>query len=312
MTRVSLTSRRVGRRGGMTLMEIILVISIVVSLMGTVYAFYSGALATRDRITTASERIASVRSVMDRMTMEFRAAMVFTVPKVQTAEEAAAAEAEIAAMAAAAAEVAAAGEDGGIDAVAAGAVVEGAQADAIKTLSRLETIGMYGVREPEQSVEFPTVALPGPSAWAESLTTDTDTVVQAVGDVELIGYRLRLDDEGNVVGLERSRRKELVLTDEYEDIDEITEWVLVSPHIKFLRIRYWDSEGQEWLEEWARENESIPPAVEVTLGFTPLPESADPEDYPHEFLRRIIAIPTVAGGGGKAPLVRGLGESGLR
>jgi len=313
MTCAALTSRRVGRRGGMTLMEVILVIGIVVLLMGTVYAFYSGALETRDRITNAAERIAAMRSVMDRMTMELRAAMVFTVPRADSPEDAADAEAEAAAIAEAIGAGADGGEVGDIGDVAAGAggsdeaVAE--LTNQIKSMTRLETIGMYGMFEPAQSVEFPTVALPGPSAWAENDVTDAGTVVQAAGDVELIGYRLRLDDEDNVIGLERSRRKELIVTEEVEDIEEITEWVLVSPHIKFLRIRYWKDE--EWLDEWPRENKSIPAAVEVTLGFTPLPESADPEDYPYEMFRRVIAIPTV-GGGAAGTLVRGLGEGGLR
>jgi len=312
MTALTVTSRRAASRRGMTLMEVMLAISLVVLLMGGVYAFYGQAMETRDRITTAAERISAVRSVMDRMTREFRSAMVFTVPNVDAPEDEAPPADDVPAGAAdvpaGAADLLAGAADlpEGVDASDIAALAEAA-----KAFSHVETVGMYGVFEPSQSVEFPTVGLPGPSAWAENDVTDSKSVVRAAGDVELIGYRLRVGDDGSVVGLERSRRNKLILTEKVQDVEEDTEWVLVSPHIKFLRIRYW--KGDEWAEGWDvdRDKPSIPAAVEVTLGFVPLPEGDDPEDYEHQMFRRVIAIPTV-GGGGASDLIRGLGEGGLR
>ena len=287
------------RRGGMTLVEIMLAIGIVVMMMGGVYAFYSGALATRERITAAAERIAAVRAVMGRMTRELRGAMVFTAPRIVEEAEAGAD-----------AEGAAAGPTDLAD-IAAG----GNAADITNVVSRLMPIGVSGGSD---EVEFPTVCLPGPSAWARDDSIAANKVIQAASDVELVGYRLRPeeDDAGNVigiVGLERSRKKEIIVSGPYEDEDENTEWALVSPHIKFLRVQYWNDQGGSgmdaskagtededlWVDIWG--GGDMPKAVRVTLGFKPLPEDYEPEEYPYETFSRVIYIPGASSGFRAAP-----------
>jgi len=276
----------------MTLMEIVLAITIVVMMMGGVYAFYAGALDTRDKITATVERLSAVRAVMDRMTRELRAAKVFAAPKIDVEDI------DVDALAGPGAGV------GDISDVAAGADRGGAAgkgSDVITMMSRLTTIGMDGDTE---QVAFPTVSLPGPSAGADGDATEAEQVILASGDFELVGYRLRLADgeTGEIIGLERSRKKEMIVTDVVEDEDENTEWVLVSPHVKFLHVRYW--EGADWIESWA--GGDMPAAVEITLGFQPLPEDYEPEDYPYEIFRRVIYIPS-ADTGRRGTVVRGLG-----
>ena len=306
MTAAPRTRRaRPGGRGGMTLVEVILTISIVVGIMGGVYAFYSSALSSRQRITDAAERVAAVRSIMDRMTTELRSAMIFTAPRIDTENmeaEAAAALDEGAAVADIADVAASDGEEEPVR-------VDSTEAVITQIVSRLTTIGMEGGA---YNVSFATVALPGPSAWAESNVTDTGKAVRATGDVELIGYRLRdlTDDAGDVIGiagLERSRKKELILSKTYEDEEANTEWVLVSRHIRYLRVRYW--EGGDWIESW--QGGDMPAAVEITLGFEPLPEDTEPEDYPYESYRRVVFIPGTNKTADQTT-VRGLGEGASR
>lgn len=57
--------------------------------------------------------------------------------------------------------------------------------------------------------------------------------------------------------------------------------------VRFARFRYWD--GTEWLEAW--DAPDLPPAVEVSLGFEPLPEGDLPDAYPYEVFRRVIVLP---------------------
>lgn len=289
----------------MTLVEIILAIGIVVLMMGSVYAFYSGALETRQRITDAAERVSSVRAVMARITRELRGAMVFTAPRIE--EEDVDAEGLVA--------DASETDVTDVSDVAAG---KATPENMMKLASRLVTIGVEGGSD---QVEFATVGLPGPSAWAYSESTDSDTVIRAAADVELIGYRLRVeeDEAGNaigIIGLERSRKKELIPSDLVEDEDKDTEWVLVSRHIKFLRLRYWQGDatvatgegGTEQMEPWADGwgGGDMPKAIEVTLGFKPLPEDCEPEDYPYQTFRRMIYIPA-AGKGMMSTAGAGLG-----
>ena len=63
----------------------------------------------------------------------------------------------------------------------------------------------------------------------------------------------------------------------------------VTPHVKFLRLQYWD--GGAWVPQW---RQKLPAAVEITLGFEPLPEGTEAEEYPYETFRRVVAIPAAA------------------
>ena len=63
--------------GGMTLIEVVLAVSIVVMLMGALYALYSDALETRASVIAAVEETSGVRNTMRRITEELRAAKVY-------------------------------------------------------------------------------------------------------------------------------------------------------------------------------------------------------------------------------------------
>ena len=229
------------RASGMTLLEVVLAVSIVVMMMGGTYAFYTDILGTRDSVVETTERISAVRSVMSRLTDELGAAKLYP----------------------------------------------------------FVNIGLNGQTD---RMEFMTVVLPGRAAWA--LRGLTEDPVPAEHDLQLLGYRLRTreDESGEVVveGLERTCQRRLTAT-EVEEGEEI-ELSLLTPHVRFLSLQYYD--GAAWNTTWSAS--SLPAAVRITLGLAPLPEDLDPEDYPYEAFRRTIYLP-----GGVSDtagtVVRGLG-----
>ena len=166
-------------------------------------------------------------------------------------------------------------------------------------------VGMEGQAE---QMQFVTACLPGPSAWA--VRNVLDEPVPPEQDLQLVGYRLRIiEDEVTgewiVEGLERTCQKVLsapvVADDEEAQAQQVTT-VLLTPHIKFLYVRYWDGAG--WQPSWG--GGDLPAAVEITLGTEPLEEEMAPEDYPYPVFRRVVYVPgsTLAFSG---PIVRGAG-----
>ena len=174
-----------------------------------------------------------------------------------------------------------------------------------------------GLEGQSDSLQFARTMLPGravflPDPFGGGLGTadgwggeDDRPVVEPHADVELVGYRLRIeeDEEGQmqVVGIERTSQR-TVLAATAEEGQEIQS-VLLSEAVKFLRVQYWD--GQGWTDSWS--GRSLPAAVRIDLGIEPLGEEESPEEYPHETMWRIIALPT---GGALQPSARSAGREG--
>ncbi len=78
-------------------------------------------------------------------------------------------------------------------------------------------------------------------------------------------------------------------------IDTLAQPQMLTENIRYSRFRFWG--GGAWQDNWS--GESLPPAIEVSLGFEPLPEMTEPDDYPYEIFRRVIYL------GGDAPLSEG-------
>jgi type II secretory pathway component PulJ len=159
-----------------------------------------------------------------------------------------------------------------------------------------------GITGSAGEIQFATVVVPGPTAWA--VRNVTDEPITPERDLQLVGYRLRTheDQQGQVVidGLERAC-KTLVSPPTAEEGTGVTT-ALMSPRIQFLYFRYWD--GASWAEGWP--GGDLPGAVEITLGLKPLPENVLPQDYPYPTFRRVVFVPE-----GAKPVtgtvVRGLG-----
>ena len=165
-------------------------------------------------------------------------------------------------------------------------------------------IGM-GLEGALDQMRVVTTCLPGATTWI--VTTSTETPPPAERDVQIVGWRLRIvEDEDNqliIVGVERTCQKNVMarVAEEGKEIQTL----LVSPRFKFIRFRYCD--GNTWLESWS--GGDLPGAVEIVLGEDPLPEGAQPMDYPYPIFRRVVYLPAGAKTTG-GTLVRGLDGGG--
>lgn len=163
-------------------------------------------------------------------------------------------------------------------------------------------VGMEGQND---QMRFIIASLPGPAAWA--VAKPGDQPVQPEQDLEWVGYRLRTyeDDQGviQIAGLERTSRKTLAA--EGADESKVVQASLISPQIKFLRLRYWS--GSEWAGSYG--GGDLPLAVEVAMGTEPLPQGVSPDDYPYPVFRRVVFVP-----GSKSSIsgtvIRGAAEGG--
>ena len=227
---------------GFTLLEVTLALTLSIMLVGGMLGLYDHATSIRRSVIEHTERITSVRIVMDRLTNELRGAMAYPFLN-------------------------------------------------------------FGMEGSDGELEFITASLPGPAVWA--VRKSTEDPIPPETDLEMVGYRLRTheDEEGFIVvdGLGRTSQKILAAptAEEGSEIDA----VLLTEHVKFLQFAYFD--GEQWTNLW---NEGgLPLAVEVTIGLEPLPEDAEPQDYPFEKFRRTVYVP-----GGKnsrrGTIVRGLGR----
>ncbi len=169
-----------------------------------------------------------------------------------------------------------------------------------------------GVEGTLEQVEFPTVTLPSGSVWLVQGVTETERIPPE-RDLQVVGYRVRYveDEYGDLVveGLEQTCQKVLTprVAEEAEEGEEgEIQTALLTPHIKFIRLQYWD--GSAWLDSWS--GGDLPQAVEIVLGAEPLPEDIDDAfEYPYPTFRRVVFIPAAAAGP-SGPVIRGLGGMG--
>jgi len=229
---------RPANQRGFTLLEVVLAVTLTVSLMGAVMWFYHSAVDTRAAVVREADLAASSRMIMDRLTDELRGA----------------------------------------------------------TANAFLGIGMEGQTD---GLSFLSSRLPGPAVWAERNVTEEPPPAQS--DMQLVGYRLSTwtDEDGllHVAGLERTVQA-IPSASQVED-NQAVKALLLTASIKFLCLRYWD--GANWLASWS--GGDLPSAVEITMGPAPLPEGADPADYPYRTFRRTVFIP--AGQAGKGGPTRG-------
>jgi len=157
-----------------------------------------------------------------------------------------------------------------------------------------------GLNGEVESVSFPRTTVPSGAVFAERRFTEArpslgqdpaaGDVREPEHDVQLVGYRLRReeDEEGveQIVGIVRTCQRNVTAETAEEGSD--IEAVLLSGHVKFLYLQYWD--GEQWVETWP--GPSAPPAVRVAVGLETLEEGLTHAEYPHETLWRVVAVPT--------------------
>jgi len=232
-------------RGGFTLLEVVLAVTLALVLMAAMLTFYRQATHVREAVLEETRIVGGHRLVMDRLTDDLRTAIAHP------------------------------------------------------------SFGL-GLEGGTGSLRLATTTLPGANAWVVPSMGQRESV-PAEPDVQVVGYRLRVTEtetgEWVVDGIERTcqRTPTAIVSEEGAEIQA----VLMTPALKFLRLRYWD--GNAWVESWG--GGDLPGAVEVALGQEPLPEGVEPFDYPYPTLHRVVAVP----GGVRATggtMVRGLGEEG--
>ncbi len=167
-----------------------------------------------------------------------------------------------------------------------------------------------GMTSDGNSMAFISAALPGPSAW--TVPKSTDDPVAPEQDLQMLTYRLRVDDEtGDVYGLERVCQK-IIAT---EVAAAGAETLLVSDQIKYLKYRFYD--GQAWRESWRDAGQQadgdmpdalLPVAVEIIMGSQPAALNITIDDYMKATptSRRVIFVPC---GGAASAGVKTIGAS---
>jgi type II secretory pathway component PulJ len=160
----------------------------------------------------------------------------------------------------------------------------------------------FGMEGAADSAAFITTTVPGPAAWV--VRKGTEDALPPETDLQLVTYRMRTyeDDYGmlQVSGIERSCQKILSSPTAQEGAEIST--VLLTPYIQHLQFQFFD--GTTWTNVWR--DKGLPLAVEITMGFEPLPEDTEPQDYPYPVFRRIVHLPG-ATTSLQGPIIRGLG-----
>lgn len=155
-----------------------------------------------------------------------------------------------------------------------------------------------GISGTDRMITIQTVAMPEKTIFRR--LSIKDDPLPAESDIRQVQYYLVYDDEEThtypdgteadaPLGLVRRQIKTLYQTALFENRADSVELDLLSPELKYLRFRYFD--GVDWVDRWdigdgggGGLGNSLPQAVEVTVGYTELPppeeeeEGIDPED----------------------------------
>ncbi|GMU37686.1 MAG: hypothetical protein KJ057_10025 [Phycisphaerae bacterium] len=257
------------RRGGITLLEVILSIGITVTLMAMLFGFYNSTLKDRTESLKASSRIQLARAVVAQMEEEIRQASSFT-PYYGT------------------------GIVGGRDWIQV-FTTRLPRKVLSEDRSRFERpipgefdlceVRYYIARHEEvQDDEGFPLALG--LVRKETRTLGKGKTVGSVhgrnrsGDVDGDGIE---DDE--VFDDEPMDEEDSGLLDDSEvsEDDMPVKEELYAPEIKFIRFHYFD--GNTWWEDWRLEGaNSLPQVVRITIGFTPKPPFDEFEEEVDLFL----------------------------
>jgi len=260
---------------GFTLLEVLLGIGIAIGLFVVALHFYRQAADLRTQLIEESERLSSIRLVMDRVTTELRAA--FTGPRLSFR-----------------------GDSNSLEFVTTGFLSRAAWAAGLSAQTNAPETDLklvrYGVMR----------ALEGTNLLVTGFSRSEQTVapVSFKNAVAARGPHLGSPDTNSFGGMASKGGTSNVLdqasgqanpsaTDAVET-NQVHPTIalhpsaeLVTEGIRFVRFRFWD--GSSWSESW--EGGELPQGVEFTIGSAPLREGEQPEDYSDEYFRRVIYLP---------------------
>lgn len=217
--------RSYARRPGVTLLELILALSLIILVSGMMFSFYDASLRSREWGTRHMTDSQLARAVAMKIAEEIRSANGF-----------------------------------------------------------VGSIGP-GISGERRTITLQTVALPDKELfWQRSIK---DQPLPAQCDVRQVQYYLAYDQEQShdypdgtqgwaPMGLVRREIRTLFQTAVFENKSETVDLDLLAPEMKYLRFRYFD--GVDWIDKWdigkdmeGKGGNSLPQAVEVTVGYTELP-----------------------------------------
>lgn len=150
--------------------------------------------------------------------------------------------------------------------------------------------GAPGVSGKEHLITLQTVVLPDKDVFVRRKIQED--APPARSDIRQVQYYLAYDPEASYeypdgsinfapLGLVRREIKTLNQAIVREDQQESVELELYAPEMKYLRFRYFD--GVEWIDRWNVGDQgglgnSLPQAVEVTVGYDPIPPPEEEEE----------------------------------
>ena len=149
-----------------------------------------------------------------------------------------------------------------------------------------------GIGGRERQITIQTVVIPDKELFVRRQIQDEPLPAQS--DMRQEQYYLAYDEDKTFdypdgttgpapLGLVRREIQTLNQVIVREDQSESVDLDLYAPEMKYLRFRYFD--GVEWLDRWdigrggeAGLGNSLPQAVEVTIGYTPIPPPEEEEE----------------------------------
>ncbi len=149
-----------------------------------------------------------------------------------------------------------------------------------------------GIGGRERMIMLQTVVIPDKELFVRRRIEDTPLPGQS--DIRQVQYYLAWDDEQSFLyedgtngpaplGLVRREVRTINQTILREDQQQSVDLDLYAPELKYLRFRYFD--GVEWLSSWdlgdapmAGMGNSLPQAVEITVGYTAIPPPVEEEE----------------------------------
>ncbi len=150
-----------------------------------------------------------------------------------------------------------------------------------------------GVSGTDRILTIQTVVLPDKDVMRR--LSIQDKIPPAQSDLRQVQYYLAYDDEeknhvyadgveaDKPLGLVRRVIKTFHQVAQFEEDKESVEMDLLSPELKYVRFRYFD--GVDWVDKWdigdgaeGGMGNSLPQAVEITVGYSELPPPDEEED----------------------------------
>ena len=275
------------RRGGFTLLEVVLALSIAIALLVVVLYYYQQAARLRDSTLEATAGLAAVRLCMDRLGTELRTAstqpgsfrggpqelefLLCDLPEPSTDAPSEAAGETFTPLPLRRIRYALpTGED------------PTATSSLMRTETALTTSASTAAASDDPSALAPwtTPAEPtGPTVpLAPSEEEPADPTVPP--DTPALGEEVEAASPADSPTEEGTR-----LTTAFPGSGTLA---LAVPEVRFLRLRYHD--GATWLDAWAAS--TLPRGIEITLALEPAAPDAGPDALPGEVFRRTIALTT--------------------